>query len=132
MNGLIDLVAIPDPARGMLVAMEANRQVPFEVQRVFILCDVPNGAMRGNHAHHQQHQLLIVTAGAFDTVIESREGRQEYRLDGPKHGLHVPPMAWVTMHAAAAGSTCVVLASQHFDEADYIRDRTEFERLLRR
>jgi hypothetical protein len=132
MGGLVELQAIADPARGTLVVMEAGRQVPFDFPRIFMLCDVPKGAMRGDHAHRQQHQLLVVTAGAFDVAVEGREGRRHYRLDDPKVGLHVPPQTWVTIHSAAQGSTCIVLTSAIFDEADYIRDRAEFERLLSR
>ena len=130
MSGLVALQAIADPARGTLVVMEARRQVPFDFPRIFMLCDVPKGAMRGDHAHRGQHQLLVVTAGAFDVATEDRGGRRQYRLDSPKVGLHVPPLTWVTMHAAVAGSTCIVLTSALYDEADYIRDRAEFERLL--
>jgi dTDP-4-dehydrorhamnose 3,5-epimerase-like enzyme len=132
MGGLVELQAIVDPARGTLVVVEAARQVPFDFPRIFMLCDVPKGATRGDHAHRQQHQLLVVTAGAFDVTIEGREGRRQYRLDDPKVGLHVPPQTWVTMQAAAQGSTCIVLASAFFDEADYIRDRAEFAALLGR
>jgi dTDP-4-dehydrorhamnose 3,5-epimerase-like enzyme len=132
MSGLVDMQAIGDPARGTLVIIEANRQVPFDFPRVFMLCDVPKGAMRGNHAHRLQHQLLVVTAGAFDVVTEGRDGRQEFHLDSPKAGVHVPPMTWVTMHAAVEHSTCVVLTSALYDAADYIRDRAEFETLLAR
>ncbi|HVZ02582.1 MAG TPA: FdtA/QdtA family cupin domain-containing protein [Dongiaceae bacterium] len=132
MSGLVELQAIADPARGTLVVMEAQRQVPFDFPRIFMLCDVPKGAMRGNHAHRQQHQFLVVTAGAFDAVIEGRTGRQDFVLDSPKRGLHVPPMTWVTLHARVAGSTCLCLASALFDEADYIRDRAEFDVLLAR
>jgi len=131
MGGLVELQAFADPARGTLVVLEAQRQVPFDFQRILMLCDVPKGAMRGNHAHRKQHQFYVVTAGAFDAVIEGRGGRQDFVLDSPKHGLHVPPLTWVTLKARVVGSSCMVLASTLFDEADYIRDRTELEALLR-
>jgi len=131
MTGLVELQTVADPARGTLVVMEARRQVPFDFPRIFMLCDVPQGAMRGNHAHRKQHQFLVVTAGAFDVAIEGKGGRRDFVLDSPKHGLHVPPLTWVTLHARVAGSTCMCLASALFDETDYIRDRAEFGALLR-
>jgi len=132
MSRLVALQTIGDPARGTLVVLEAGRQVPFDFPRIFLLCDVPQGATRGNHAHHSQHQMLVVTAGAFEITSEDRAGREDFTLDHPRTGLHVPPLTWVTLRAAMPASTCMVLTSAAFDEADYIRDRVVFEALIRR
>jgi hypothetical protein len=83
MGNLVELKVFADPARGTLVPLEAERDVPFAIQRILMIRDVPKGAMRGNHAHRAQHQFFVATAGAFDAVIEGREGRRDFVLDGP-------------------------------------------------
>lgn len=128
----MELQAVADPTRGTLVVIEAQRQVPFEFPRLFMLCDVPEGAVRGDHAHRAQHQLLVAIAGAFDVTVEDRAGREQIALNNPRVGLHVPPLTWVTLRATAPRSTCLVLTSALFDEADYIRDRAEFQVLIGR
>jgi hypothetical protein len=132
MGRLVELQSVADPARGTLVVLEAGRQVPFDFPRIFLLCDVPKGAIRGDHAHREQHQLLVATAGAFDVTAEDGAGQEHLVLDDPRFGLYVPPLTWVTLRATAPRSTCMVLTSAQFDEADYIRDRTEFKALLGR
>lgn len=132
MSRLVELQSVADPARGTLVVLEAGRQVPFDFPRIFLLCDVPEGALRGDHAHRAQHQLLVATAGSFDVTVEDRAGQERLALDDPRFGLHVPPLTWVTLRATAPRSTCMVLTSARFDEADYIRDRAEFQALVGR
>ena len=132
MSRLVDLQVVPDAARGTLVVMEAGRQVPFEFSRVFMLCDVPRGALRGDHAHRKQHQFLVAASGAFSIELEDRGGTETYRLDRPMVAAHVPPLTWLKIRSEAPGSTCMVLASALFDEADYIRDRSAFDALIKR
>jgi hypothetical protein len=132
MAQLIDFPTIPDLARGALVVMERGRQIPFEAPRLFLLSGVPAGAERGNHAHRLQHQLLVAVHGGFDVETSDRNGTRAFVLDRPNIGLHAAPLTWVRLRSRADGSTCLVIASDLFEEADYIRDRAEFDRLVGR
>jgi hypothetical protein len=132
MPQLIPLQSIPDPARGELVVGQAGENIPFSFPRIFMLCGMPLGGRRGNHAHRRQHQMLIAAAGEFRIVTRDGKGEETFMLESPALALHVPPLTWVTIEAMSHGATCLVLASAEFDEADYIRDPGEFERLIGR
>lgn len=122
---LIELPKITD-ARGNLTFIENQRHVPFDVQRVFFLYDIPTGADRGAHAHRQLHQFLICLGGSFDVELDDGRRRRTVHLNRPWIGLHVPPMIWAAEVNFDPGSVCLVLASAPFDEADYYRVYDEF------
>ena len=130
MAELVRLKSFPDPMRGTLVAMEMPHQIPFAVPRVFLLSGVPENAIRGDHAHRLQHQFVVAVHGAFEAVAEDASGSRTFLLEDAAMGLHVPPMTWLTLRATKPDSTIMVLASEHFSEGDYIRERAEFDRLL--
>jgi hypothetical protein len=127
----VPLQRLSDPNRGTLCVAECGREVPFTVQRIFHIYDMPVGGERGHHAHRRQHQFLIAMHGGLEVTTRSRDGEQVCRLENPAQGLHIPPLTWVVIKAATLGSVALVLASDTFDEADYIRDRAEFEALIR-
>jgi hypothetical protein len=129
MARLIPLQSIRDP-RGTLVVMETGRQVPFNMPRLFLLLDMPQGGTRGDHAHRAQHQLLVPVHGALEVETIDRGGTAHYVLEDPAVGLHAPPLTWLKIKALQPGASCLVLTSERFDEADYIRDFAEFERLV--
>jgi hypothetical protein len=131
MARLVDLQFIPGDERGNLVVIEAGRQAPFAFSRLFLLSAVPDGIQRGDHAHRGQHQLLIAVAGKFKVTAEDRNGSAEFLLDTPSIGLHAPPLTWLKIWSMAPNSTCAILASDGYDENDYIRNYGEFERLIR-
>ena len=114
--------------RGNLTFVESERHVPFPVRRVFYLYDVPTGASRGAHAHRHQHQFLICLSGSFDVELDDGTERALVHLNRPWKGLHIPPSIWAAEINFDAGSVCLVLASEHYDEADYIRDYDDFLR----
>lgn len=114
--------------RGNLTFVESERHVPFPVRRVFYLYDIPTGASRGAHAHRQQHQFLICLSGSFDVELDDGTDRARVHLNRPWKGLHIPPSIWAAEVNFDAGSVCVVLASEHYDEADYIREYADFLR----
>lgn len=118
--------------RGRLVFGEAGRHIPFAVKRFFTLHDVPQGARRAHHAHRRQSQFIIMVAGECRIRIRDREGEREEFLADPTMGFYVPPITWITLDAFSPGAVCLVLASDAYDESDYIRDYTEFEVLARR
>ena len=122
---ITELPRIQDP-RGNLTFVEAGRQAPFDIRRVYYLYDVPGGSERGGHAHFQLHQLMIAMSGSFDIVLDDGFDRKRVHLNRSYNALYIPPMTWRELDNFSSGSVCMVLASEHFDEADYIRDYSAF------
>lgn len=122
---LIDLPKIHDP-RGNLTFIEGGSHIPFDIQRVYYLYDVPGGAERGGHAHKALHQLIIAMSGSFDVIIDDGKEKQRIHLNRSYNGLYVCPMIWRELDNFSSGSVCMVLASNKYDEEDYYRDYAEF------
>jgi acetyltransferase-like isoleucine patch superfamily enzyme/dTDP-4-dehydrorhamnose 3,5-epimerase-like enzyme len=112
--------------RGNLIAAEVGRTLPFVPQRYFIVLDVPSAEVRGEHAHRTCHQFMTCVRGAVTVVVDDGRQREEFRLDSPVLGLHVPPRVWATQYDYSAGAALLVFASGHYDSSDYIRDYDEF------
>jgi len=126
---IIDLPKILEP-RGNLTFIEENQHVPFPIQRVYYLYDVPGGAERGGHAHKALHQLIIAISGSFDVVLDDGHAKQRYHLNRSYYGLYVCPMIWRELDNFSSGSVCLVLASNHYDEDDYYRDYAGYRAAL--
>ncbi len=124
---IIDLPKITD-ARGNLTYVEGGYQIPFEIQRVYYLYDVPGGAQRGGHAHKCLHQLIIAMSGSFDVVLDDGENTKRVHLNRSYRGLYICPMIWRELDNFSSGSVCMVLASNRYDEGDYYRDYPVFKR----
>ena len=122
---LISLPQIAD-GRGNLTFIESRSHVDFAIERVYYLYDVPGGADRGGHAHRTLRQLLIALSGSFDVHTDSGSERQRFHLNRANTGLYLPPMTWREIDNFSGGSVCLVVASAHFDESDYLRDYDEF------
>jgi WxcM-like, C-terminal len=122
---IVDLPKITDP-RGNLTFVEAGNQVPFEIQRVYYLYDVPGGAERGGHAHKDLHQLIIAMSGSFDVVLDDGANKKRVHLSRSYYGLYVCPMIWRELDNFSSGSVCVVIASNRYDESDYYREYSDF------
>ncbi len=127
---IITLPKISDP-RGNLTFVEENRHVPFEIKRVYYLYDVPGGEGRGGHAHHELEQLIIAASGSFDIILDDGYVRHRFHMNRSYFGLYVPRMIWREMDNFSSASVCLVLASNFYDEADYIRDYAEFVKKVR-
>jgi dTDP-4-dehydrorhamnose 3,5-epimerase-like enzyme len=127
------LVKVPLHAdeRGSLCFLQSPDHVPFVVKRVFYFYDVPPGGERGGHAHREQQQLLIMMAGRCRVTAHDGREAKAVELDTPSKALYVPPGVWLDLDGFSAGAVCLVLTSDVFTEADYIRDRAEFDRLYR-
>jgi len=124
---IIDLPKIHDP-RGNLTFVEGGNQIPFDIQRVYYLYDVPGGAERGGHAHKGLHQLIIAMSGSFDVVLDDGREKKRIHLNRSYSGLYVCPMIWRELDNFSSGSVCMVLASSKYAEDDYYRDYAEFMR----
>lgn len=118
--------------RGCLVAIEADRSL-FPIQRVYFIYDTAKGVVRGKHAHIELRQLLICTSGSCTIDTESGDGtRQAYVLDDPSQALLIEGLVWREMRDFERGAVLLVLADDHYDERDYVRDYSEFLRLAGR
>lgn len=112
--------------RGSLIFGEASRHVPFEVKRYFLVYGVQSEHIRGEHAHRRLHQFLVCVSGRCNVVTDDGRTRHEVVLDSPSKGVHIPPMVWATQYKFSPEAVLLVLASEYYDAAEYIRDYYEY------
>lgn len=122
---IVELPKISDP-RGNLTFIEGDAHIPFDIKRVYYLYDVPGGAERGAHAHRNLHQFIVAISGSFDVVLSDGIEEKRFHLNRSYFGLYVCPMMWRYLDNFSSGAVCMVLASERYDEHDYIRDHTIF------
>ena len=127
---IVNLAKITDP-RGNLTFIEGERNVPFNIQRVYYLYDVPGGAARGGHAHKETEELIIAMSGSFDVILDDGYEKRRFHLNRSYYGLYVPSMVWRELDNFSSGSVCVVVASTLFSEGDYFREYEDFLGALR-
>ena len=112
--------------RGSLVALEGAKTVPFEVKRVYYIFGTQPGVARGFHAHRNLRQIAVCVTGKCRMVLDDGEKREEAWLDSPNKGLVINEMVWHEMHDFSSDCVLLVLASEHYDEGDYIRLYSNF------
>lgn len=127
---IIELPKITD-VRGNLTFIEQNNHVPFEIKRVYYLYDVPGGESRGGHAHKQLQQFIIAAMGSFDVILDDGFEKKRFHLNRSYYGLYIPRMVWRELDNFSSGSVCLVLASELYEQDDYIRDNEIFRRMVR-
>lgn len=125
---LIGLTAVAD-LRGRLAAGEVGAELPFVPRRVFMVYDVPSVEVRGEHAHRTLEQLLVCVHGELSVVVDDGRTRCEYRLDDPTKALYIPPRVWGIQYGYSADAVLMVLASDSYDAAEYVRDYDEFHEI---
>lgn len=116
--------------RGSLSVGELGRTMPFAPKRYFLVFSVPGREIRGEHAHRQCHQFLVCAHGSCAVVVDDGRERREMQLSRPNLGVHIPPMVWGIQYKYSPDAVLMVLASHHYDPADYIREYSEFRRLV--
>ena len=126
---VIDLGKIEND-KGNLTVVQSQETVPFDIKRVFYLYDIPGGEARGAHAHKECHQFLVAASGSFEVVLDDGHEKRTVYLNRPFKGLHIPPGIWAAEQEFSSGAVCLVLASEPYDEADYIREYEDFLRFV--
>ena len=125
----VSIIEIPkivdERGRGNLAVIEKNTY-PFNIKRVYYLYDVPSDAFRGGHAHKEVYELLIALSGSFEVLLDDGKIKQRVVLNKPNKGLLIPTGVWRELDNFSSGAVCLVLASEEFDEDDYIRDYNTF------
>ena len=122
---IIELPRVSDP-RGNLTFAEEQQLVPFDIKRAYWVYDVPAGESRGGHAHKHLQQLVIAVNGSFTVTLDNGYERRSVLLNHPWQGLVIDVNTWRTLDDFSSGAVCLVLASEHYDEDDYIYDYDEF------
>ena len=111
---------------GNLTVVEDHNEVPFKIKRVYYLYDIPGGEERGGHAHKALYQLIVAISGSFTVNITDGKESKSITLNRPYEALLIVPGIWRTLDNFSSGSVCAVIASEHYDESDYIRNYDEF------
>lgn len=111
---------------GNITIVEGGSNLPFEIKRVYYLYDIPGGEGRGGHAHKELRQLIVAASGSFDVLLDDGVNKKVVTLNRPDYGLMVVPGIWRELMEFSSGAICLVLASEVFDNEDYIRDYNHF------
>jgi dTDP-4-dehydrorhamnose 3,5-epimerase-like enzyme len=123
----IQMIKFPivEDSRGNLAFIQ-NDILPFEFKRIYYLFDIPSNAFRGGHSHINQNEVLIALSGSFEVTVNDGFEKKSFLLNKPNVGLYISTGIWRELENFSSGAVCLVLASDVFDEADYIRDFDEF------
>jgi dTDP-4-dehydrorhamnose 3,5-epimerase-like enzyme len=123
----IDFPQLGD-GRGSLISLETTRQIPFAIKRVYYIYGTQAGVVRGFHAHKQLKQVAVCVSGKCRMILDDGTKREELWLDSPDKGLLIGDLVWREMHDFSEDCVLLVLASELYDESDYIRDYDDFIR----
>ncbi len=115
---------------GNLVALEKGEDFPFEIKRVYYIWGTEQNIVRGKHAHHNLEQVIVCTSGSCDFTLDNGETRETIHLNSPSQGLYIKQNLWREFTNFSRDCVVMVLASEHFDEKDYIRDYEEFLKVV--
>ena len=122
---IVDFPKITDP-RGNLTFVEENKSIPFTIKRVYWTYDVPGGESRGGHAHKALYEMLVAVSGSFHVVLDNGKEKKTVLLNHPWQGLLIVPGVWRVLEDFSSGAVCMVLASDFYNEDDYIYEYDEF------
>jgi dTDP-4-dehydrorhamnose 3,5-epimerase-like enzyme len=115
--------------KGNITVVENMKEIPFDINRIYYLYDVPSGEERGGHAHKALYQLIIAAGGSFDVVLFDGKNTRTVSLNRPYQGLYLVPGIWRELKNFSSNSVCLVLASQKYDECDYIRNYSDYKKI---
>ena len=117
--------------RGQLVALEANRQIPFDVKRVFYIYGTQEGIPRGNHSHYKTKQFLVAVNGSCKVTLDNGKEKETFDLNKPNLGLFQDALIWGSMHDFSSDCVLMVLADEYYDASDYITDYDKFVEVVK-
>lgn len=123
----VDLRKLGDE-RGSLVAIEGNDTIPFPINRVYYIYGTDSTVARGFHAHKALQQMAVCVAGKCTMFLDDGKTKEEVIMESPGQGVLIEPMVWHEMHSFSEDCVLLVLASAHYDESDYIRDYSDFQK----
>jgi oxalate decarboxylase/phosphoglucose isomerase-like protein (cupin superfamily) len=124
---LVQLPRVQNRSGNISIFENADNLLPFSVKRIFYLYDIPGGESRGAHAHKNCHQFLVAASGSFEVILDDGKTVKSIWLNQADIGLHVPPGIWASEVNFSSGSICLVLASEEYDESDYLREYNDFQ-----
>jgi hypothetical protein len=122
---IISLPKFEDP-RGNLSFIEEENHIPFKIERVYWIYDVPGGQMRGGHAFKDQREFIVALSGSFDVIVDDGAHKQSFSLNRSYYGLYIPCCLWRQMENFSTNALAVLLSSTKYKQSDYIRDYDEF------
>jgi len=122
---VVDVSKIHNNA-GNITVVENNTNIPFNVKRIYYLYDVPGGESRGGHAHYELEQYIVAASGSFDVLLDDGTTKKTISLNRPNIALHIVPGLWRALDNFSSGSICMVLASEEYNENDYIRNYEKY------
>jgi hypothetical protein len=129
-NSVYDCVILPlskiHNRAGNITIVEGQKNIPFDVKRIYYLYDIPGGEDRAGHAHKELQQLIVAASGSFNVLLDDGQSKKVVTLNRPDYGLMVVPGIWRELFEFSSGAICLVLASHKYDEKDYIRDYDQF------
>jgi len=128
---IIDFKKIGNSDVGFLIALEGNREIPFNIKRIYYIYNVPKEIKRGFHAHKRLEQILICMSGSVKIKVDNGNEKRIFELNNPSKGLYVGPGVWHEMYDFGKSAVLLVLASEYFSESDYIRDYEEFLKMIK-
>jgi len=123
---LLELPKNKNRSGNITIVDDVNSPLPFSVKRIFYLYDIPGGESRGAHAHKDCHQFLIAASGSFDVLLDDGKEKRQVQLNLANVGLHIPPGIWASEFNFSSGSVCLVLASEKYNENDYLRNYQDY------
>jgi len=129
-NSVFDCVIVPlgkvHNRAGNITIVEEGKNIPFAIKRLYYLYDIPGGEDRGAHAHKKLYQLVVAAGGAFDVLLDDGQNKKIVTLNRPDYGLMIVPGIWRQLFGFSSGAVSLVIASEKYDENDYIRQYTNF------
>jgi oxalate decarboxylase/phosphoglucose isomerase-like protein (cupin superfamily) len=129
----VSMISLPRlfDQRGNLSVIEGGQHIPFSIKRVYWIYDVPGGEVRGGHAYRNLNEVIVALSGSFDVVLHDGSERRVISLNRSYNGLYVPNLIWRSIENFSTNALCLILASERYDEGDYIRDFNTFVSLTR-
>ena len=129
---IINFKKIGNSDVGYLIALEGNREIPFDIKRIYYIYNVPKEIKRGSHAHKTLEQILICMSGSIKIKVDNGNEKRIFELSNPSKGLYVGPGIWREMYDFNQSSVLLVLASEYYNEDDYIRDYEKFMKMIKK